>query len=426
MSAHRPQHTTVEFIESKETRNFHWKSKKISILMLSSNPLSKELLHSAGLLGEALLQEAVTTELVMTGNSSRLNDSIAKRPFGSLRDGRDADLYVLTNDTGMRASITNYGGIVTSLITPDLQGRFSDVVLGFDHLEAYLAAPWYFGAIIGRYCNRIASGSFGLDGRTFTLARNDGAHHLHGGVAGFDKALWRARPRSSPDGPQLRLFHISANGDEGYPGRLEVVVTYTLTNDNELRIDSHATTDQPTHVNLTNHSYFNLAGSGGGDILDHVVTVDADRFTPVDSALIPTGELRDVTGTPMDLRTPVSIGAVIDDTDEQLRYGHGYDHNWVLNRTGHELSLAARVTEPTSGRSMEVMTTEPGVQFYTGNFLDGSLTGKGGAVYDRRCAFCLETQHFPDSPNRTEFPTTILRPGDVYETTTVYRFLVDP
>ena len=221
------------------------------------------------------------------------------------------------------------------------------------------------------------------------------------------------------------MFHVSPDGDEGYPGRLEVFVTYTLTSDNELRIDAHATTDRPTHVNLTNHSYFNLAGHGAGDILDHVVSVNGDRFTPVDAGLIPTGELRDVAGTPMDLRTPAAIGARIDDDDQQLRYGHGYDHNWVLNRTGSELSLAATVAESTSGRLMEVLTTEPGLQLYTGNFLDGSLTGKAGAVYHRRCAFCLETQHFPDSPNRPEFPTTVLLPGEVYETTTVYRFLVE-
>jgi aldose 1-epimerase len=372
-----------------------------------------------------LLQEAATAVPVMTGNSRSLESNIGRQPFGSLPDGRDVDLYALTNGSGMRVEITNFGGIVTSLSAPDWHGRLADVVLGFDNLESYLAGHPYFGAIIGRYSNRIANGTFDLAGRTYTLARNSGGHHLHGGISGFDRALWRARPRSSPDGPQLRLFHVSADGDEGYPGRLEVVVTYTLTNANELRIDCHSTTNEATHVNLTNHSYFNLAGHDNGNILDHVVSINGDRFTPVDSGLIPTGELRDVAGTPMDFRDSVAIGARIDDDDEQLRFGHGYDHNLVLNKAGTELSIAARISEPTTGRVLEVLTTEPGVQFYTGNFLEGSLVGKEEAVYDRRCAFCLETQHFPDSPNRPEFPTTVLRPREVYQTTTVYRFRVD-
>ena len=393
--------------------------------MLSSNPLSTEFLQTAGPRGVVLQGEAATTVLIMTGNSRSRDVSTGKQPFGSLPDGGDVDLYTLSNDNGTRVSITTYGGIITSLTVPDGQGHLADVVLGFDRLDDYLADHPYFGAIVGRTCTRIANGTFDLDGRSYSLARNNDGHHLHGGASGFDRALWRARPRSSPEGPQLRLFHVSPDGDEGYPGRLEVFVTYTLTSDNELRIDAHATTDRPTHVNLTNHSYFNLAGHGAGDILDHVVSVNGDRFTPVDAGLIPTGELRDVAGTPMDLRTPAAIGARIDDDDQQLRYGHGYDHNWVLNRTGSELSLAATVAESTSGRLMEVLTTEPGLQLYTGNFLDGSLTGKAGAVYHRRCAFCLETQHFPDSPNRPEFPTTVLLPGEVYETTTVYRFLVE-
>jgi aldose 1-epimerase len=251
-------------------------------------------------------------------------------------------------------------------------------------------------------------------------------HHLHGGDSGFDKVLWQAQPLPpSPHGPRLRLSHISPDGDEGYPGRLEVGVTYTLTDRDELRIDYRATTDAPTPVNLTNHMYFNLAGHGAGDTSDHLVTINADRFTPVSAGLIPTGELRGVAGTPMDFRNPVAIGARIDDDDEQLRLGSGYDHNWVLNTPESGIRLAARVVEPTSGRVMEVETTEPGVQFYTANFLDGSLTGKGGSVYHRRSGFCMETQHFPDSPNRPEFPSTILRPGEVYRSTTVYRFGVE-
>jgi aldose 1-epimerase len=377
-----------------------------------------------GLRGDGGVEGSPSIELVMTRGSRTVDDSIIERPFGTMPDGRDVDLYVLTNDHGMQASVTTYGGIVTSLAAPDWHGEFTDVVLGFDALEGYLAGHPYFGAIIGRYCNRIGHGTFTLDGREYVLARNSGGNHLHGGVTGFDKRLWQAAARATDAGPQLRLGYVSVDGEEGYPGRLDVAVTYTLTNDNELRIDSRATTDSPTHVNLTTHSYFNLAGAGGGDILDHIVTINADRFTPVDDGLIPTGEMRDVAATPMDFRNPVAIGARIDDDDQQLRFGHGYDHNWVLNTAGTDLSFAARVSKPTIGRVLEVFTTEPGVQFYTGNFLDGSLIGKADTVFRRRCAFCLETQHFPDSPNRPEFPTTVLRPGEVYETTTVYRFRV--
>jgi aldose 1-epimerase len=347
---------------------------------------------------------------------------IIKKPFGTLADGRGVDLYLLTNDNGMQAKITTFGGIVTSLTALDRNGVFSDVVLGFDDLDDYLAGHPYFGAIIGRYGNRIANGTFTLDDQVFALARNNAQNHLHGGIVGFDKALWRAVPQSDPDGPRLRLSYISPDGEEGYPGRLDGTVDYTLTHENELRIDYHATTDKPTHVNLTNHSYFNLAGAGSGDILRHEVLINADHFTPVDDGLIPTGEVRGVEGTPMDFRDPAAVGTRIEDDDEQLRAGSGYDHNWVLNREDTDLRRAARVFEPTTGRVMEVLTSEPGVQFYTSNFLDGSLTGKGGQVYGRRCALCLETQHFPDSPNRPEFPTTELRPGEVYETTSIYRF----
>ena len=355
-------------------------------------------------------------------NADTEDTGIIKTSFGLLPDGGAVDLFLLTNDNGMRASITNYGGIVTSLTAPGRNGLLADVVLGFDNLDHYLAGHPYFGAIIGRYGNRIANGTFTLDGETYALARNNNSNHLHGGVVGFDKALWSAQPQSVPEGPRLRLTHVSADGEEGYPGRLDLTVDYALTHDNELRVEYRATTDDPTHVNLTNHSYFNLAGPGGGDILSHEVLINADHFTPVDEGLIPTGEIRSVEGTPMDFREPATIGARIDTDDEQLRFGSGYDHNFVLNSVDRELSLAARVIEPTAGRVMEVLTSEPGVQFYTANFLDGSLTGKGGTAYGRRCALCLETQHFPDSPNKPEFPTTVLRPGEVYESTTVYRF----
>lgn len=366
--------------------------------------------------------ETVIIKSVMAMNENTPAAGIIRTPFGALPDGRAVDLYLLTNENGMRASIATYGGIVTSLTAPDRDGRFADVVLGFDDLDGYLAGHPYFGAIVGRYGNRIANGTFSLDDQTYALAKNNNENHLHGGISGFDKSLWAAQPLSTPEGPQLRLTHVSADGEEGYPGQLDVTVDYTLTHANELQIDYRATTDKPTHVNLTNHSYFNLAGPSGGDILSHEMHIHADHFTPVDDGLIPTGEIRGVDGTPMDFRQPVAIGKRIDDDDEQLRIGSGYDHNWVLNKDGSGLPLAARVFEPITGRVMEVLTREPGVQFYTANFLDGSLTGKGGAVYGRRCALCLETQHFPDSPNKPEFPTTVLRPDEAYETTTVYRF----
>jgi aldose 1-epimerase len=350
---------------------------------------------------------------------------ITKRPFGTLPDGRRVDLYTLTNHAGMRASITTYGGIVTELTAPDRNGRFDDVVLGYDLLDQYLAGHPYFGAILGRYANRISRGVFTLDGETYRLAVNNNENHLHGGITGFDKVLWRAIPRSTTEDPQLELHYVSADGEEGYPGRLEVTVTYTLTHDNALQIDYRATTDRATPVNLSNHSYFNLSGQDGGRILDHRISINADRFTPVDAGLIPIGEFRPVAGSPMDLRKPIAIGVKIETDDRQLAFAGGFDHNWVLNKNDAERSLAARISDPKSGRVMEVLTSEPGIQFYTANFLDGSLRGKQGVVYTRRCALCLETQHFPDSPNRPEFPSTILRPGDRYESTTIYRFSSD-
>ncbi len=349
--------------------------------------------------------------------------SITKALFGKTADGAAVDLYTLVNARGMKATITNFGGIVVSLWVPDRDGKEADVVLGFDKLDGYLGKHPYFGALVGRYGNRIAEGQFELDGKTYKLAQNNDGNHLHGGLKGFDKQLWAASSSMTGDGPQLVLSYLSSDGEEGYPGSLSVQVTYTLTEENALKIHYHATTDKPTPVNLTNHSYFNLAGQGEGDILGHQVELFADRFTPVDQGLIPTGELRSVAGTPMDFRQPAAIGARVDQDDEQLVLGKGYDHNFVLKKTKPgALELAARVYEPTHGRVLEVLTTEPGVQFYVGNFLDGTNIGKGNRVYQHRYGFCLETQHFPNSPNLLQFPSTILRPGESYDTTTVYRF----
>jgi len=343
--------------------------------------------------------------------------NITSRPFGKTPDGQTVDLYTLKNAKGAEADISTYGGVVVSLKTPDRSGVPGDIVLGFDDFNGYLKPPPYFGAIIGRYGNRIAHAKFTLDGVDYTLAKNDGDNSLHGGKRGFDKVVWKAAT-----GPGLTLTYLSKDGEEGYPGNLSTTVTYTLTDNNELQIDYKATTDKDTVVNLTNHSYFNLAGQGEGDILAHQVTIYADRFTPVDKGLIPTGELRSVEGTPFDFRQPHAIGERINSGDQQLVIAKGYDHNWVLNRTGDGLFLAARVTEPKTGRVMEVLTTEPGLQFYTGNFLDGTIRGKGGKVYGPRAAFCMETQHFPDSPNHASFPPVVLKPGSEYHSTTVYRF----
>jgi aldose 1-epimerase len=329
-------------------------------------------------------------------------------------------LYTLSNSQGVRATITNYGGIVVSLVTPDRNGRPGDIVLGFDNLERYLQPHPHFGALIGRYGNRIGKARFTLNGVEYKLAANNGENHLHGGRKGFDKVFWEARESSTPEGRALELTYLSKDGEENYPGNLSTKVVYTLTDKNELKIDYSATTDKDTVVNLTNHSYFNLAGEG--DILGHVVKLNADRFTPVDAGLIPTGELRSVQGTPFDFNTPTAIGARINQDDEQLRFGKGYDHNWVLTSGGGALAQAAEVFEPKTGRVLEVWTTEPGVQFYTGNFLDGTIQGKGGRVYAHRSGFCLETQHFPDSPNKPAFPSTVLRAGGSYRTTTVWKF----
>lgn len=338
--------------------------------------------------------------------------------FGKTREGAPVRIFTLTNKNGVEATITNYGGRVVSLKVPDKKGAMGDVVLGFDSLEGYLNENPYFGALIGRYANRIGHAQFTLNGALYKVPKNDGDNSLHGGTRGFDKVVWT--PRELPDGG-LELTYLSKDGEEGYPGNCKVTVVYHLTDDNELKIDYSATSDKDTVVNLTNHSYFNLKGSG--DILGHMLTLNADHFTPVDSGLIPTGVLKPVAGTPFDFRKSTGIGERIEQADEQLKLGKGYDHNWVLNKKGSELSLAARVEEPTTGRVMEVRTTEPGIQFYTGNFLDGSLKGKKGVVYARRSALCLETQHFPDSPNKPKFPSTVLKAGARFQSTTVYKFL---
>ena len=355
-----------------------------------------------------------------TMSSNTPKGTITKADFGRTPEGASAELYTLRNSHGTEAQITTYGGIVTSLKTPDRQGKLGDVVLGYDHLDGYLKSTPYFGALIGRYGNRIANGKFVLDGTTYTLATNNGANALHGGLKGFDKVNWTARPLPTANGPSLILTYVSKDGEEGYPGNLFVTAIYSLTEDNELRLDFEATTSAKTVVNLTHHSYFNLRGSG--DVLDHVVTINADRFTPVDGGLIPTGELRPVQGTPFDFTSPHTIGERINQNEEQLVRGGGYDHNWVLNKQGKELSFVANVYEPTSGRILDVYTTEPGTQFYTGNFLDGSITGKGGWVYQRRNGFCFEPQHFPDSPNQPAFPSVVLNPGEKYHNTIIYKF----
>ena len=348
--------------------------------------------------------------------------SLKKASFGKTKEGQPVEIYTLTNANGMEVSITTDGGAVVSLKTPDRNGKFADVVLGFDNLDGYLAPEPYFGALVGRYGNRIAKGRFTLDGHEYHLAQNNDGNSLHGGLQGLDKRVWTARDASTKEIPALELTYLSKDGEEGYPGNLQIKVTYSLTPKNELKIDYTATTDKATVLNLTNHSYFNLAGQGAGDILSHAVMIPAERFTPVDSTLIPTGELKSVTGTPFDFRKPAPIGARINQDDEQLKFGKGYDHNFVLIPKNAGLSLAARVTEPSSGRIMEVRTSQPGLQFYTGNFLDGTIHGKGGKVYGLRSAFCMETQHFPDSPNHPKFPSTVLKPGRQYQSTTVYRF----
>jgi aldose 1-epimerase len=349
--------------------------------------------------------------------------SVTKETFGKTSAGETVDLYTLRNVNGMETKITNYGGIVVSLTAPDRNGKFADVVLGFNDLENYLTKnDPYMGAIIGRYGNRIAKGRFKLNGVEYKLAVNNGENHLHGGIKGFDKVIWTGRELKTKAGPAVVLTYLSKDGEEGYPGNLRVRVVYTLTNRNELKIDYSATSDKDTVTNLTHHSYFNLAGEGNGDILNHQVIINANRFVPTDAGSIPTGELKIVAGTPFDFLNATAIGARINQDDQQLKFGNGYDHTWVINGRAGTLRRAAIVFEQTTGRGMQVFTTEPGVQFYTGNFLNGTLTGKSGKPYPRRSGFCLETQHYPDSPNQPSFPTTTLRRGRTYTSTTIYRF----
>jgi aldose 1-epimerase len=370
----------------------------------------------------------------VVGDSASEEANVIEEEFGALPDGRPVSVFALTNANGIEIRVIDYGGIIVSIMAPDRDGEFADIVLGYDDLGGYLEVTPYFGAVIGRYGNRIAGGRFTLDGTEYELATNDNTNHLHGGNVGYDKVLWSGTTFGRADGVGVTFAYESAAGEEGYPGALSAEFDYFLNNDNELVIDYRATSDAPTPVNLTHHSYFNLAGSG--DILGHQLMINADRYTPVDETLIPTGEWAPVAGTPFDFTTPTAIGVRIDDDDEQLARGLGYDHNFVLARDDDGASVsadgglpamvsAARVVDPVGGRVLEVETTEPGLQFYSGNFLDGTLTGKGRQTYEHRSGLCLESQHFPDSPNQPGFPSTILRPGEQYRSRTIYRFTTD-
>jgi aldose 1-epimerase len=371
-------------------------------------PLAKRSVLFAILLGVAMSADAGTR--------------IEKKSFGRTPGGQAVDLFTLSREGAPTVAVTNYGAYVVSILAPDRDGELADVVLGYPDLAGYLGDTASLGPVVGRYANRIARGEFTLGGKRYTLAVNNGPNHLHGGIEGFSKKIWSPRVVSGPDGEALELTYVSPDGEEGYPGTLTVSVVYSLTGDGGLRLDYSATTDAETVLNLTNHAYFNLAGEGSGNILGHELRVEADAFTVVDDTLIPTGEIRPVEGTPLDFRKPVAIGARIDVAYPQLQAGGGYDNNFVLRGPTGELRLAARVHEPGSGRVLEVLTTEPGVQLYTGNFLDGTIVGKSGRPYGKRTGFCLETQHYPDSPNRPEFPSVVLAPGDRYTQTTVFRF----
>jgi aldose 1-epimerase len=360
------------------------------------------------------------TMRAMSHPRAEATSKMQKEDFGKTQDGQPVELYVLSNQHGMEARITNYGATLVSLKVPDKSGKSADIVLGYDNVSGYENGKAYFGATVGRYGNRIAHAKFTLDGVTYTLPKNDGDNHLHGI---FNKVVWTAKDVSTSAGQSLEMSYLSKDGEEGYPGNLSVKVTFTVpAGENALRINYLATTDKDTVLNLTHHSYFNLSGQGNGDILKAQLTLHASRFTPVDATLIPTGELRPVKGTPFDFTKATAIGARIDQDNEQLKLGKGYDHNFVLDRKGSGLVLAAQAYDPQSDREMTVSTTEPGIQFYTGNFLDGTITGKDGKTYVHRGAFCLETQHFPDSPNHPDFPTTELKPGQTFRSETIYKF----
>jgi len=376
---------------------------------------------------QAMAAGLLAMSLAGCASMSKTNSSISKAAFGKTPDGTPVEIYTLRNSKGAEACIMTYGGIVQKLTMPDKNGNYADVVLGFDTLDGYTNPKYvgscpYFGALIGRYGNRIGGAKFTLEGKTYTLAGNNNGNSLHGGIKGFDKVVWKATPLVTANGAALELNYLSKDGEEGFPGNLNVTAVYTLTDDNALKLTFSATTDKPTVVNLTHHSYFNLAGQGNGDILGHLVYMNSDQTTPVDSGLIPTGAFADVTGTPFDFRKPTAIGARINDPDTVLQYGPGYDHNWVINKPFGEFGLMARVVEPNSGRVMEVWSDEPGLQFYAGNFLDGTLTGKDGKVYQRRYAFCMEPQHYPDSPNKPNWPSVELKPGQTYHNIIEYKF----
>ncbi len=348
---------------------------------------------------------------------------LSKAKFETTLNGKQVGLFNLENKNGLMVQITNYGGRIAALWVPDRDGNFSDIVTGYDSIDGFINNTSYFNGIIGRYGNRIAKGKFTLNGKEYTLAINNAPNSLHGGVVGFDHVVWNMEKHAKDT---LVLTYLSVDGEEGYPGNLSVQVTYSLNDSNEFKIDYLAETDDPTVINLTNHAYFNLAGHNNGDILGHLLMINADKYTPVDSTLIPTGMIDDVDNTPFDFRTLTAIGDRINADDLQIRYGMGYDHNWVLNKTSDEMSLAAKVEEPVSGRVMEIYTNEPGIQFYAGNFLDGTIAGKDSTIYEHRQAFCLETQHFPDSPNHENFPSTVLNPGETYRTSTIHKFFVAP
>lgn len=379
----------------------------------------------AALLAVLLATSGMLAVAAQDATPSPMAGGVTVEPFGTTEDGEEVELYTLTNANGMVVTVMTYGGIVQEVLVPDRDGNLANVTLGFETLDGYLAGNPYFGTLTGRYANRIARGTFTLEGVTYRLALNNGENTLHGGLVGFDKVVWEAEDTSGPDGPAITLSRTSPDGEEGYPGNLTVEVTYTLTDANELRFDYHATTDAATIVNLTNHSYWNLAGDGAGSIDGHMLQINASSYTPVDATLIPTGEIAPVADTPFDFTTPHAIGERIRDDDEQLKLGRGYDHNFVLDRSGADdesMIVAAVLSDPSSGRVLTISTTEPGIQFYSGNFLDGTVYGAAGKAYRQGDGLALETQHYPDSPNHPDFPSTELRPGEAYVTSTVYAF----